>query len=76
MLAFIAFNFWDTGYRINLADSNMLITYSGLGATTIIVLSAFFMMPTYRKIYKDFWGLRIDGCAYLYSDIAKFVFTY
>ena len=56
MLAFLAFNFWDTGYRINLSDSNKLITYSGLGATTIIVLSAFFMMPTYRKRYKDFWG--------------------
>jgi len=56
MLAFLVLNLWTTSYQINLEDSNNLVLLSGLVSIVIIVPSAFFMMPTYRKVYKEFWG--------------------
>ena len=55
MIAFLALNVWDTGYSTSLPDSNSLVLSGGLISAVIILLSAFFMMPTYRKTYKDFW---------------------
>jgi len=56
MLTFLVLNLWTTSYQINLEDSNHLVLLSGVVSIVIVVPSTFFMMPTYRKVYKEFWG--------------------